>query len=288
MKKTLAVSIFILLMAFNLNASANPFSSNSGDYAIKIDAENAIDGKGVPFTLYGKLNGVTYSELGLMESVSLPFGDQMVDMELTEENQRAALLISYISETQGPPGWLTPRKDALCSEYAGVENGIQCVTYILAPLTAIFGNPTSLIGLSVDEIIGLFEPESGLTFEFLMRDKDGNMSPSQTLRALHDNYSDGDDDGVLDIFDNCVEDSNPDQVDTDSDGIGDVCGEADNDPDDTNPASALDIPAGSLMNDGGSCSFIANVTHAETGTILLMLGLFVITLGYGLFARKRQ
>jgi Thrombospondin type 3 repeat len=211
-------------------------------------------------------------------------------VELTEEDQRAAFLISYISETQGPPGWLTPRKDALCSEYLGVENGIKCVTYINAPLTAIVDNPPYLIGLSVDEIIGLFEPEpeSGLTFEFLMRDKAGNLSPSQKLRALHDNYSDGDDDGVLDMFDNCPENENPDQVDTDSDGIGDVCDEGDKGPGETNPGSGLGVPANALMSDGGSCSFIANIAHAETGTIFLILGLFVISIGYGVFARSRR
>ena len=34
---------------------------------------------------------------------------------------------------------------------------------------------------------------------------------------------DQDSDGVLDTFDNCIADANPDQADADSDGIGDVC-----------------------------------------------------------------
>ena len=34
---------------------------------------------------------------------------------------------------------------------------------------------------------------------------------------------DDDDDGILDVFDNCPEDANPTQLDNDLDGQGDVC-----------------------------------------------------------------
>ena len=36
-------------------------------------------------------------------------------------------------------------------------------------------------------------------------------------------YADSDGDGISDYFDNCINDSNPDQADTDGDGIGNVC-----------------------------------------------------------------
>jgi hypothetical protein len=43
-------------------------------------------------------------------------------------------------------------------------------------------------------------------------------------------YLDSDDDGILDIDDNCPNTSNPDQTDTDEDGIGDVCDDCPSDP----------------------------------------------------------
>lgn len=42
-------------------------------------------------------------------------------------------------------------------------------------------------------------------------------------------FLDGDGDGVADVFDNCPLVVNPDQVDTDRDGLGDVCDDSDND-----------------------------------------------------------
>ncbi len=39
---------------------------------------------------------------------------------------------------------------------------------------------------------------------------------------------DGDGDGITDVDDNCVSVANPDQVDTDTDGLGDACDEAPN------------------------------------------------------------
>lgn len=36
-------------------------------------------------------------------------------------------------------------------------------------------------------------------------------------------YGDDDNDGIENIFDNCRDDPNPDQTDTDLDGVGDAC-----------------------------------------------------------------
>jgi len=47
--------------------------------------------------------------------------------------------------------------------------------------------------------------------------------------SIDQNYADNDSDGYYDIIDNCPFVSNPDQTDTNSDGIGDICSDSDND-----------------------------------------------------------
>jgi hypothetical protein len=55
---------------------------------------------------------------------------------------------------------------------------------------------------------------------------DGDIGPQADAA---DDDLDDDDDGVPDTTDNCPEDSNPDQLDTDGDGLGDACDSDDDD-----------------------------------------------------------
>src|SRR6185503_16566628 len=61
---------------------------------------------------------------------------------------------------------------------------------------------------------------------------------------------DSDDDGVADASDNCPAVANPDQIDSDADGLGDLC-----DPDDDNDG---------LADGGDNCVFVANVDQTDT------------------------
>ena len=63
---------------------------------------------------------------------------------------------------------------------------------------------------------------------------DGTIVEAFWIQGLHFTpaITDADEDGVLDVDDNCPDEYNPDQEDGDTDGIGDVC---DNCQDDVNP-----------------------------------------------------
>ena len=43
--------------------------------------------------------------------------------------------------------------------------------------------------------------------------------------SIDQNYGDNDNDGYADLIDNCPFDSNPDQIDSNYDGLGDFCSE---------------------------------------------------------------
>ena len=54
-------------------------------------------------------------------------------------------------------------------------------------------------------------------------------SQSCQNESIDQNYADNDNDGYYDLIDNCPFDSNPNQNDSNSDGIGDVCSDIDED-----------------------------------------------------------
>lgn len=71
---------------------------------------------------------------------------------------------------------------------------------------------------------------------------------------------DSDADGVGDVCDNCPQGANPGQADTDNDGVGDLC---DNCPDDSN-ASQADNDGDGSGNVCDNCINLSNVDQADT------------------------
>jgi hypothetical protein len=98
--------------------------------------------------------------------------------------------------------------------------------------------------------------------------------------------ADQDADGILDLQDNCPMDSNPDQIDNDSDGIGDVCdadddndtiadnqdncplvgniGQSDFDGDGLGDACDGDMDGDGIANDNDNCPLAANADQIDT------------------------
>ena len=54
-------------------------------------------------------------------------------------------------------------------------------------------------------------------------------SQSCDNESIDQNYADNDNDGYSDLIDNCPFDSNQDQIDSNFDGIGDICSDIDDD-----------------------------------------------------------
>ena len=77
----------------------------------------------------------------------------------------------------------------------------------------------------------------GLVFINCKNDDDGNR------------FVDSDSDDVFDSFDNCPNDPNNDQLDTDSDGIGDACDD--------------DIDNDGILNENDNCPLVANPDQAD-------------------------
>ena len=90
-------------------------------------------------------------------------------------------------------------------------------------------------------------------FEFLYFDS--NDDPANISSLIKIDYSgfdnDNDDDGIVNSLDNCPDTSNPDQKDTDGDGIGDVCDDSDGDGVYDHLDQCPDSPDGVLVNTDG-------------------------------------
>ena len=66
--------------------------------------------------------------------------------------------------------------------------------------------------------------ETKTSYSIVIRSSDGSGTYSKTISiSVNDVDEDIDNDGVINSLDNCVSIANPDQLDTDSDGQGDVC-----------------------------------------------------------------
>ena len=74
---------------------------------------------------------------------------------------------------------------------------------------------------------------------------------------------DTDGDGVTDDVDNCIDVANADQADLDGDGIGNACGEVAAPVDPTDPAP-VDLDGDGVPDESDTCPYVANPDQADT------------------------
>jgi len=147
-----------------------------------------------------------------------------------------------------PPGYGDDKYDLYLwdgSEYVLAESDLDALTqYWFTDDGGVSTTPGDYDGVTMFSIRGLeldakLNPDdpnafvTGLTFAI-----DPNEMSEVILSMNPITVSDEDDDGIVDEDDNCVNDSNPTQADSDSDGVGDACeesassGEGENNDDD--------------------------------------------------------
>ncbi len=99
-------------------------------------------------------------------------------------------------------------------------------------------NAPRLIGPQADAVALLsLAPGGEYSFSVTVDDRPDCDDVSDDATCTAGSDRDTDEDGVLDVDDNCPDDSNADQLDGDEDGVGDVC---DNCPNDANPGQEDD------------------------------------------------
>lgn len=127
--------------------------------------------------------------------------------------------------------WGSSTDNVAVADYAVFLNG-QAVAY---PVTTSYS--VSNLDTSVDN-----------TFTILARDLMGNESPLSAPLLIQSEASDRDGDGIPDNADNCPEVSNPDQINTDGDEVGNLC-DADDDNDGLTDVQEVELGTNPLNRD---------------------------------------
>ena len=109
--------------------------------------------------------------------------------------------------TPPPPAYFS------CDESIGCQFGYTCDLTQNRCVSSADGGITPDQGLSDDAEVG---GDASIVADMGMA---GDVMPGTDAEMV----ADRDGDGVFDQVDNCADDSNSDQLDTDADGLGDVC-----------------------------------------------------------------
>ncbi len=147
--------------------------------------------------------------------------NQAFDVLLTVENTSAGLLLGAELQLRIPDGLNTIFSTTIVG--GGVCPGGNCQKGEL--LTWPLGNlsPGAVVQVSVTPTTLSTLPHGQvLFFDAEVVDNNGD-SASASESMLIGNFIDDDFDGISNLFDNCSNTTNADQLDTDNDGIGDAC-----------------------------------------------------------------
>ena len=119
-------------------------------------------------------------------------------------------------------------------------------------LSESYGSTVSNSTLVTSHSLKLTGLSSSTTYHFSVTSEDNSTnSASSDDDTFTTMPPDSDNDGIFDSDDNCLQIPNPDQLDTDVDGIGDVCDSFPNDPDN-------DIDGDGVSGDIDNCAGTSN------------------------------
>jgi hypothetical protein len=119
--------------------------------------------------------------------------------------------------------------------------------------------------------------DSGVLFDLVEFSQDPVGDSTTCPEANATNDLDGDD--IADVCDNCLEETNPDQTDSDGDGVGDACTDVSS-GDSADPMNTGDPPGPVWLQGGPACSTLRS--HGTPGA------LFALFLTVGLVLRRRD
>ena len=136
--------------------------------------------------------------------------------------------------------YLQEKKDS--AEMIGRERRIEVVEYGGLIGRVLHIRESVFSGYEAVKKNELASPAKDALLVFSQKDIQENVTASDNLVSVYDDYMekiDRDDDDVFSEFDNCPNDYNPDQADSDNDGIGDICDEVDNSNNDTDTTDTV-------------------------------------------------
>ncbi len=268
------------LMATAISSSRIDLSwtdNSDNETGFKIERKTGINGTYLQVASTGP-NIATYSDIGLAAATTYYYRVKAYNSAGDSAYSNEANAVTMAS----PPTAATNAATNIGFDSATLNatvnpNGTETTVYFQWGTTASYGNTTATqsIGSGISDVsvtANLAGLSSGATYHYRV------IAANISGTTYGNNISfitetDTDNDGIININDNCPTVSNPEQIDGDGDGIGDVCdncptisnqNQLDADSDGIGDVCDLDIDGDGVDNGVDNCPLTSNVTQHDT------------------------